>query len=298
MTDTLIKLDLGAGDVVPDGYIPLGHDHDSEIYPLPYEDGTVDIIRASHVLEHFSHKEVDDVLADWVRALKPGGILRIAVPDFESLAKGYLEGKTLPAPIEWVVMGGQSDADDFHKSVHDREHLRARLAKAGLVLLRPWESEIKDCAEYAISLNIEGTKPAVSELKVSAAMSVPRLGFTDNMNCAFETLVPLGIKLRRQGGAFWGQALTNCMEKIIEDDNPDAILVTDYDSVYTLPTVARLIELMMAHPQADAIATLQSSRHVDTALFTVMGEDGKAVGRIRLRNLNQTSRRFTPRISA
>jgi predicted SAM-dependent methyltransferase len=279
--DLPVKLDLGAGDIVPEGYRPLGRGHnDTEVYPLSYADNSVDVIRASHILEHFSHKEVDAVLADWVRALKPGGILRIAVPDFENVARGYLEGKSLPAPIEWVVMGAQSDDNDYHKSVHDREHLRKRMAEAGLVLLRPWQSEIKDCAEYPISLNIEGTKPSSPQLDVSAVMSVPRLGWMDNFGCVIDAILPLGIKMRRQGGAFWGQALTRSMEISLDDDDAEAVLAIDYDSLFTKTNVARLIETMMAHPEADAIACVQSSRHLPTALFTVQDEEGKARARI------------------
>lgn len=280
--NTPVKLDLGAGEISPEGFIPLGRDQGSEIFPLPYADNSVDVIRASHVLEHFPHPQISDVLKDWVRALKPGGILKIAVPDFEIIAKRYLDGKAMDVPSEWLVMGAQSDDDDFHKSLFDREHLRQRLAAAGLVLLRPWNSEIADCAGYEISLNIQGTKPAMSEIKVSAAMSVPRLGFTDNMNCAFESLVPLGIKLRRQGGAFWGQALTKCLEVILEEDKPDAILTLDYDSVFTKANVAHLMQLLMVHPEADAIVALQSSRHLPTALFTVKDENGKNISRIAL----------------
>jgi predicted SAM-dependent methyltransferase len=281
MTDS-IKLDLGAGVQSPEGYIPLGHDHGTEIFPLSYDDNSVDVVRASHVIEHFPHGQIEAVLKEWVRVLKPGGILRIAVPDFEELAKRYLDGKLMDAPAEWFVMGSQTDASDFHKSLFDREHLRQRLAVAGLVLLRPWKSELEDCASYDVSLNIEGTKPAVSEMKVSASMSVPRLAFMDNFGCCFDALVPLGIRLRRQGGAFWGQALTKCLEMILEKDQPDAILTLDYDTIFTKTNVARLIELMMAHPEADAIAALQSSRHLPTALFTVLDEDGKALGRIPL----------------
>ena len=47
----MIRLDLGAGSVSPPGFIPLGRDHGSEIWPLPYADESVDEIRASHVLE-------------------------------------------------------------------------------------------------------------------------------------------------------------------------------------------------------------------------------------------------------
>ncbi|MFH1565329.1 MAG: methyltransferase domain-containing protein [bacterium] len=37
--------------------------------------------RASHVLEHFFMNEMPKVIAEWVRALKPNGLLRIIVPD-------------------------------------------------------------------------------------------------------------------------------------------------------------------------------------------------------------------------
>lgn len=288
MTDThtgTIRLDLGAGAVSPAGYVPLGRRHGSEIFPLAYNDGTVDEIRASHVLEHFSWRQVDAVLADWVRALKPGGVLKIAVPDFEKIAAGYLEGRGQQVPAEWLVMGGQEDADEFHRSLFDREHLRRRLAAAGLVLLRPWTSDLEDCAGYPVSLNMQGTKPAMSEIRVSAAMSVPRLGFMDNFGCCIDALLPLGIRLRRQGGAFWGQALTRCLEVILEQDRPDAILTLDYDSVFTKANVAHLMQLMMAHPEADAIAALQSSRHLPTALFTVLDADGKARPQIALEEL-------------
>ena len=66
----MLKLDLGAGDISPAGYTPIGHGHGSEIFPLPYADESVDEIRASHVLEHFPHGRLAEVLADWVRDRK------------------------------------------------------------------------------------------------------------------------------------------------------------------------------------------------------------------------------------
>jgi group I intron endonuclease len=38
----MIKLDLGAGAISPDGYIPMGRDYGSEIFPLAYPDESVD----------------------------------------------------------------------------------------------------------------------------------------------------------------------------------------------------------------------------------------------------------------
>ena len=268
----MVRLDLGAGEVSPPGYLPLGRAHGTEIYPLPYDDASVDEIRASHVLEHFPHTALAEVVAEWVRVLKPGGVLRVAVPDFAKVATGYLEGAA--QPTEGWVMGGQTDDDDFHRSIFDESRLKRLLSDAGLVLLRPWMSGIDDCAGLPISLNLEGSKPYVSELRVSGAMSVPRLAFMDNMFCAMEAVLACSVKFRKHGGAFWGQSLTNVFERILEEDAPDLILAMDYDSIFTPKQLATLIHLMMLHPEIDALAPIQSSRHLKSALFTVRGEDG------------------------
>lgn len=267
-----IKLDLGAGKISPPGFIPVGRDHGSEIFPLAYADGSVAEIRASHVLEHFPHGQLADVVKDWVRALKKGGTLKIAVPDFRKIAEGYVQGQQ--APYEGYLLGGQVDPNDFHKSLFDRNRLRQLLADAGLVLTRPWVSEIEDCAAYPISLNLEARKPHVAEISVSGAMSVPRLGFMDNLFCCIEAVIPCNVKLRKHGGAFWGQSLTKVFERILEEDNPDAILTIDYDSIFTPKHLAHLMQLMMLYPEIDALAPIQSSRHLPTTLFTVHGTEG------------------------
>lgn len=268
----MLKLDLGAGKISPEGFTPLGRDHGSEVFPLPYGDETVDEIRASHVLEHFPYRELGTVIADWARCLKKGGKLKIAVPDFAQLAQNYLEGKY--EPTESYVLGGQSDANDYHKAMFDRDRLRQLLAGAGLVLIQPWTSEIEDCAAYPISLNLEARKPHVSELTVSGCMSVPRLGFMDNMFCCVEAVIKCGIKLSRHGGAFWGQSLTKTFERVLEEEKPDLILAIDYDSIFTPGHLARLVQTMMLFPEIDALAPIQSSRHHATTLFTVMGPEG------------------------
>jgi hypothetical protein len=274
----VVKLDLGAGEISPPGFIPLGRDHGSEIFPLRYPDESVDEIRASHVLEHFPFRALPDIIADWVRCLKKGGKLKIAVPDFDKIVDGYISGRD--QPTEGWIMGGQSDANDFHKATFNRDKLRALLGGAGLVLIEPWTSEIADCAAYPISLNLEARKPYVSELKVSGCMSVPRLGFMDNFFAAMEACVTCKVKMRKHGGAFWGQSMTKVFERTLQDDDPDLILTMDYDSIFRPSHLARLIELMMLYPEVDAIAPIQSSRHNETTLFTVGGPEGKNAERI------------------
>lgn len=57
---------------------------------FPFADGTFDAVYGSHVLEHLEPAVAERVLGDCFRILKPGGILRIAVPDLESIARLYL----------------------------------------------------------------------------------------------------------------------------------------------------------------------------------------------------------------
>ena len=57
---------------------------------LPFEDGQVDACYASHVLEHLTREQADMLLRESLRVLRPGGIVRIAVPDLEAIAREYL----------------------------------------------------------------------------------------------------------------------------------------------------------------------------------------------------------------
>lgn len=279
----MTKLDLGAGPRSPDGYLPMGNAHGSQVFPLPaFADNSVEAIRASHVLEHFPHGQVADVIKEWVRVLKPGGELKIAVPDFAGIAQGYLEGRA--QPTEGYVMGGQVDGADFHKAIFDEAHLKKHLAGAGLVLLRRWRSELTDdCAALPVSLNWAGTKPAQGQPKVKAVMTTPRLGFNDMWNSAITALPRLNIDLTNVTGAFWDQSLTQVIERAIEDGGADYLLTLDYDSVFHAGHVSKLIQLAMVRPDADAIAPIQASRHAAQPLFGLSAEtrtvcdDGKSV---------------------
>ncbi len=58
---------------------------------VPFPDQTFDVAYHSHVLEHLDREDAPGFLAECFRVLKPGGILRVVVPDFEKLARDYLE---------------------------------------------------------------------------------------------------------------------------------------------------------------------------------------------------------------
>lgn len=168
MTLKATRVNLGCGDNLMPGYLNLDLKFGHAIYPLHemYLDregrqvelvaGGLEEIRASHVLEHFSHRTTRAVLADWVAHLRPGGLLRIAVPDFGRIARAYAGGEALP--VAAFVLGGQKDEHDYHQALFDEPQLRGLLEEAGIERIRPWLSPINDCASLAISLNLMGTK--------------------------------------------------------------------------------------------------------------------------------------------
>lgn len=97
-SSVLHKLNLGCGrrhhptwlnlDVVPSD--PSVHAHDLQ-QPLPLEDQSCETVYHSHVMEHLPKDSVPAFLSECFRVLVPGGVLRIAVPDLESIARLYLD---------------------------------------------------------------------------------------------------------------------------------------------------------------------------------------------------------------
>lgn len=148
-----MKLNLASHGDNREGYINVDFDHPSadlkaDVSSLPFQDDSVDIILAFHILEHFragsyeSHlsnplnpKTALDALIEWRRVLKPGGKLEIKVPDFEKIVWLYYnfpqwsraEGANAPFPnyTDWLCSNGQ------HQCLFDKKSMVKLLAKAG-----------------------------------------------------------------------------------------------------------------------------------------------------------------------
>ena len=278
----MLRLNLGAGSAHLPGYENLDAKMGHNIDMLPWGDGTVDEIRASHVLEHFEHARVAAVVAHWVDKLRPGGILKIAVPDFEKIATQYLGGAEID--VQGYVMGGQADCLDFHKALFDEEALTDVLRAAGLVDIARWDSTFGDCASLPISLNLRGAKPLAGAAppplnRIGAVMSVPRVGFMDNFHCAQRAFGRLGVEVYRSNGVFYGQCLTRAIQMALAD-GCDAVFTVDYDSVFTEHDVRRILGLASDNPQAAAIAPMQSGRGRALPLFTMQDSRGQPMASI------------------
>jgi hypothetical protein len=201
--------------------------------------------------------------------------LRVSVPDVDKVLAAKGDKNRL-----FYLMGGQCNADDFHRSAFDEERLHAALSQAGLERIGHWHSPNTDTAANPISLNLEGFKPAgqMQDIKIKAVMSIPRVGWNDTWGCIQEALIPFGIPLERNTGVFWGQCMQRSLEKAAES-GVDWILTIDYDSVFTSQQLDQLIGDFGANPHIDALASLQCRRGSEFPLMTCGGASEAQIGR-------------------
>lgn len=130
-----IRLNLGCGAVRPKGWIntdssinanlqripivgrkfarlfnPVSYYSNNVQYmnlnkPWSFKTGSVDVVYASHLFEHLSLPAADLFVGEAYRCLKPGGVIRIVVPDLYKIAKKYLE--------QYEASDGTSDSTQF-----------------------------------------------------------------------------------------------------------------------------------------------------------------------------------------
>jgi len=95
MTINLVNLGCGSRfhpawtnvNFVSTGEGVLAHDISQGI---PFPDASFDVVYHSHLLEHFPKANAKSFIQDCCRVLRPHGILRVAVPDLEQIARTYL----------------------------------------------------------------------------------------------------------------------------------------------------------------------------------------------------------------
>jgi predicted SAM-dependent methyltransferase len=131
---------------------PLVHDLTKT---LPFEANSVSAIYGSHVLEHLYRAEAQTLLLECFRVLKPGGVIRMVVPDLRAMVASYFEdkgggsraGEVLPADLLNERLGFRNPSrpqgnvvfkiyatwKDFHshKYMYDAESLARYLTNAG-----------------------------------------------------------------------------------------------------------------------------------------------------------------------
>lgn len=92
-------------------------------------------IFTEHMIEHLTFADARFALAEMLRTLKPGGWLRVTVPDLKKFATHYLSGDALDNPPRQWAHKAEAMADLTqmwgHQSVWDAELMAALLADLG-----------------------------------------------------------------------------------------------------------------------------------------------------------------------
>ncbi|MCF8144163.1 MAG: glycosyltransferase [Deltaproteobacteria bacterium] len=79
---------------------------------IPFPDGVFDAVYHSHLLEHLPKDHADEFLKECFRVIKPGGILRVVVPDLEAIAALYVSllneaargDKVAQERYDWIML--------------------------------------------------------------------------------------------------------------------------------------------------------------------------------------------------
>ncbi len=147
------RLHIGCGKVYLPGFtnVDIFSSVHADVYAdmaaLPFDRGTFDLIYASHVLEHAHRHMVLATLSHWRDLLKDGGVLRLAVPNFEACAKHYMDTEDLGA-IMGLLYGGQNHPKNHHFVIFDDTTLGAALIKVGFKGWNRWNWASTDHARY------------------------------------------------------------------------------------------------------------------------------------------------------
>lgn len=123
-------------------------------------------VRASHVLEHLFIDDVPSAIAEWVRVLKPKGVLRIIVPDLDIIIKNLVDGfdskkrdsfsvdKTTPVLSQIYGYGywsKETEKEWRHRMIYNKEMLFKLLEnQKGLSNIEVYKSTEDPAFEFGI----------------------------------------------------------------------------------------------------------------------------------------------------
>ncbi len=174
---------------------------------IPFPDGSIEAVYHSHLIEHLDRSAAASFTREVFRVLKPGGIHRVAAPDFEAFCRRYLEHVTMcdndPAlvvdhddviahvidqmvrteafgtsqrppvrrTVENLVLGSAAKRGQTHRWMYDRHSLPQLLREAGFRDARPlaWnKSEIEGWTEFGLEVDPDGREYKEGSLYVEA----------------------------------------------------------------------------------------------------------------------------------
>jgi predicted SAM-dependent methyltransferase len=146
VVDGKLALDIGCGPIDRSDQFPgfklvrvdirdeCNPDYRCDVRMLPFDDKTFDLVFSSHVLEHFSRDEWENVLDEWLRVLKNDGEILLILPNLEWAFEQYKELGELNEDALNVLYGAQSNEFDYHYNGFYPKRIKNKLEEKGFTV--------------------------------------------------------------------------------------------------------------------------------------------------------------------
>jgi SAM-dependent methyltransferase len=100
--------------------------------PFRYDDDTFEAVYASHLLEHLDPGVAERCLQEVRRVLRPGGVVRLAVPDLDQVVAQYDPGDPNPFLAGlYHAHSGRRSTNSLHRWMYNAFSLEELLRRVG-----------------------------------------------------------------------------------------------------------------------------------------------------------------------
>ena len=141
----MVTLNIGCGNRTykeyPAGYECINVDERNlsnvdmimDVRKLDFSDENFDYILASDIIEHFKISETTNILVEWKRVLKVGGVIEFRMPNLRMICKKYLseEHTTNAKTTSWLLYGAQDYSGNFHYVAFDKVWFKSIIEPLG-----------------------------------------------------------------------------------------------------------------------------------------------------------------------
>ena len=131
----LNKINIGSGTDIKNDYINVDHrslegvDVVADVSALPFDENTIEEIFASHVVEHFTERKIEQILKHWYSLLIKNGKMIIIVPNIHDMASRMVRGEISWDQFRSVALGGQDYESDYHFNLFSVDSLEGLIKR-------------------------------------------------------------------------------------------------------------------------------------------------------------------------